>query len=75
MRSFAPRSLAPALALGLDLLLDHLLLSLHSFTTHLNNSLNGSRLEASHRHSGFTVGFVSFVCNLSIRDVTEPHTL
>ena len=31
MMSFAPRSLAPALALGLDLLLEDLLLSLHSF--------------------------------------------
>ena len=55
MRSFAPRSLAPALAVGLDLLLDDLLLSLHSFTTHLNDSLTRSCLGASHRHSGLRV--------------------
>ena len=66
VRSFAPRSIAPALALGLDLLLDDLLLSLHSFTTHLNDSLTGSFLEA--------LGFVSFACNLLIRAVTDPHT-
>ena len=64
--------LAPSLSLtlrDLDLLLDDLLLSLHSFTTHLNDSLTGSCLEASHRHSGLRV-----VCNLLIRAVTDPHT-
>ena len=55
MRSVAPRSIAPALALGLDLVLDDLLLSLHSFRTHLNDSLTGSCLEASHGHSGLRV--------------------
>ena len=34
------RSLAPALARGLDLPLDDLLLSLHSVTTLLNDSLS-----------------------------------
>ena len=55
MRSAAPRRLAPVLALGLYLLLNDLLLSLHSFTTHLNDSLTGSCFEAFHRHSGLRV--------------------